>query len=361
MSPRAFVLMPFDPTFNEIYNLFIASTLADAGYEVLRADDIVSQRNILRDILAGITESDLIIADLTGSNPNVYYELGLAHALQKSTILLTQSVDDLPFDLRSYRVVSYDTHFAAIDSARERLRQLARAAAAGEALFSSPVSDFLGAPLPARSPVEVHSVLPAPDQGEPGFIDNLVALEDGFAGMTRIVEHIGQSTGTISEEMNATTRQIDEANASNPPNVSKYLQHLLSELGRKQGAFADDLEASNDTFSDSLQATANSLERVITFRKPSTPKERESLQGLADSLAQMESSAAEGMSSMQNLAEIMVALPRIVRTLGQATQRASIQVRRFVNYTGQVLSMASRAQLLALRMLNEDNQDGAAA
>jgi len=106
--------MPFSADFDEIYNLFIASTLSEVGYEVFRADNIVSQRNILDDIIESIKDSDLIVADLTGSNANVYYELGIVHAFRKPVILLTQSISDLPFDLRSYRAIHYNTHFAAI-------------------------------------------------------------------------------------------------------------------------------------------------------------------------------------------------------------------------------------------------------
>ena len=85
---------------------------------MFRADDIRAHQNILKDIISALAESALIVADLTGSNPNVYYELGLAHAFRKRVILLTQQVDDLPFDLRSYRVIPYSTYFAEVAKAK---------------------------------------------------------------------------------------------------------------------------------------------------------------------------------------------------------------------------------------------------
>ena len=113
--PYVFVLMPFDEDFNDIYELFVKAEMKRAGFSVDRADDIESQQNILRDILERIDKSDLIVADLTNSNPNVFYELGLAHALKKPVILITQSVDDVPFDLKSYRLLEYSTHFSKIE------------------------------------------------------------------------------------------------------------------------------------------------------------------------------------------------------------------------------------------------------
>jgi nucleoside 2-deoxyribosyltransferase len=61
----------------------------------------------MNDILRSIHEADYIIADLTEQNPNVYYELGLAHATGKPIILITQNIGKLPFDLRHQRVIEY--------------------------------------------------------------------------------------------------------------------------------------------------------------------------------------------------------------------------------------------------------------
>jgi hypothetical protein len=82
-NKTAFILMPFADEFTDVYKYLITDALQDTGYTVKRADDIKSQNNILGDIIAGIVTSDLIVADLTGANPNVYYELGIAHALNK--------------------------------------------------------------------------------------------------------------------------------------------------------------------------------------------------------------------------------------------------------------------------------------
>ena len=81
--------MPFGEGFDEIYGLFIAGAITEAGFDPVRADDIRNQQNILKDVIAGIAESSLVVADLTGSNANVYYELGIAHGFKKRVILVT--------------------------------------------------------------------------------------------------------------------------------------------------------------------------------------------------------------------------------------------------------------------------------
>jgi hypothetical protein len=80
-----------------------------SGLKVLRADDIYSPGVVTEQIKAAIHQSIICIADVTGKNPNVLYEVGIAHTLGKPTILLSQSVEQIPFDLRAFRVVIYDT------------------------------------------------------------------------------------------------------------------------------------------------------------------------------------------------------------------------------------------------------------
>lgn len=79
-------------------------------YDFSNAGDLDNQQSILQDIVIGIGNADVIIADVTGLNPNVFYELGLCHALDKKVILITQDISELPFDIRSYRVDEYTTN-----------------------------------------------------------------------------------------------------------------------------------------------------------------------------------------------------------------------------------------------------------
>ena len=134
--------MPFDPEFDSIYDRVIKSGLELAGLSVKCADDIQNQRNILRDVFDGIVNSDLIVADLTNLNPNVFYELAVAHAFRKPVILITQNMDEVPFDLKPYRLIEYDVHFAKIEAAKEKLTNDGKAFLAGELQFGNPFADF---------------------------------------------------------------------------------------------------------------------------------------------------------------------------------------------------------------------------
>jgi hypothetical protein len=104
---RCFVLMPFDRAFDDTYARGVKPAVTRVGWECARADEIFQAREIMSMVWEEIMRADLIVADLTGRNPNVYYELGFAHALGKNTILLAQDLQDVPFDLRHRRLVEY--------------------------------------------------------------------------------------------------------------------------------------------------------------------------------------------------------------------------------------------------------------
>lgn len=99
-KPFIFVLMPFDQKFNDIYKFGIRGAAEDVGAYAERVDEQIFTEGILDRIFNQISKADVIVADMTGRNPNVFYEVGYAHALGKIVLLLTQDSNDIPFDLK---------------------------------------------------------------------------------------------------------------------------------------------------------------------------------------------------------------------------------------------------------------------
>ncbi|QJW89106.1 hypothetical protein HNV11_06735 [Spirosoma taeanense] len=108
VKPKCFVIMPFGGWFDKYYLEIYIPAIEAAGFDAKRADDLYRPGNIVNDIWAYTKEATVLLADLTNKNPNVFYELGLAHAITKPAILITASMEDVPFDLRSLRVIEYD-------------------------------------------------------------------------------------------------------------------------------------------------------------------------------------------------------------------------------------------------------------
>ena len=106
-KPFAFVLMPFAKEFDDTYKLGIQSVATELGVIAERVDEQAFSETMLDRIYRQIDAADFIIADMTGRNPNVFYEVGYAHAKGKLCTLLTQSSDDIPFDLKHHRHLVY--------------------------------------------------------------------------------------------------------------------------------------------------------------------------------------------------------------------------------------------------------------
>lgn len=106
--PKAFVVMQFTPPYNELFSNVIAPVCQDLGLLAVRADETCGPGLIISDIVRDITEAKVIIAEITPVNPNVYYEVGYAHALNKPTILIAEKPTQLPFDVSPFRVLFYE-------------------------------------------------------------------------------------------------------------------------------------------------------------------------------------------------------------------------------------------------------------
>ena len=109
VTNSCFVVMPFHPLYGKQYDRVIKPAIEDAGLRCVRGDEIYANQSIVQDIWQSIRRCRVVVAELSGRNPNVMYEIGLAHAIGKPIVLLTRSEDDVPFDLRSLRFIFYDT------------------------------------------------------------------------------------------------------------------------------------------------------------------------------------------------------------------------------------------------------------
>jgi hypothetical protein len=103
-----FVMMPFGAWFDRYYQDIYAPAIKEAGFEPIRADELFTTGSVVEQIWEQIQKAKVLLADLSGKNANVFYELGLAHAAKKPVVFTSCAVEDVPFDLRHLRVIIYD-------------------------------------------------------------------------------------------------------------------------------------------------------------------------------------------------------------------------------------------------------------
>ena len=122
-----FVLAPFAEPFNTVYDDHIRPTVESIkGLHCIRADDIYDNRPIIEDVWRCIVQARIVISELTNRNANVFYETGIAHTVGKEVVLVTQSMSDVPFDLRHLRCVVYEYTPRGMTDFEQRLKKTIR-------------------------------------------------------------------------------------------------------------------------------------------------------------------------------------------------------------------------------------------
>lgn len=105
---QVFVLMPFEERLKPLYSRHILGVTNSLSLSCKRGDDFFSAATVVNEIWSAIFYAQVCIADCTGRNPNVFYELGIAHTIGRPCILISQSIEDIPFDVRHIRSIIYE-------------------------------------------------------------------------------------------------------------------------------------------------------------------------------------------------------------------------------------------------------------
>ncbi len=348
---RAFVIMPFEEQFDEIYELFIAETLDDMGFQFRRADDIKSQQNILKDIVEGIAKSDLIIADLSKPNPNVYYELGLAHALNKPVISLTQDIAELPFDLKSYRVIEYNIHFATIRTAKEELRKLLKGFKNGEIPFSNPVSDFLEIENLNITNYTTDEI----EQQELGFIDHIVEIENSFKELRDVALNLADSTENISSKMESATGKIKRATSDGATQAAAIrIRKISQSLAENFDEYSSSIEESNPKYRKINSQIKSSLDFIFNFiDKEVENYDQESLEETKENLTKMEDSLFYAKDSFEGFMQTLEDMPELQVDLKKSIKKTVDKQNNLLGNMDQTLSTLGRTVRLIDKILNK--------
>jgi hypothetical protein len=127
-----FVIMPFLKKFKHIYDNHIKKVCTEMSLKCMRADDIFSSKPVMSDIWNYINSAKVILCDCTTRNPNVFYELGIAHTIGKDVILFTQNERDIPFDIKHLKYIKYRNTTRGMDDFENSLKQFIRRAMCGD-------------------------------------------------------------------------------------------------------------------------------------------------------------------------------------------------------------------------------------
>jgi nucleoside 2-deoxyribosyltransferase len=366
----AFVIMPFDSEFDAVYTDLLSKPLEDAGFNVSRADDVDTRQNVLADVVRGIADADLVVADLTTLNANVFYELGLAHAMGIPTVLVAHqdAAEEIPFDLRQYRTEWYDTHFQRAGAIVEALHKLGVAHTQEQIVFGSPVSDYLpGADKPAaRARRKVPSSPPAHEGGDSGqegdedseesdrglleYDDEVTAASQEFG---EVAERFSAATAKHSTEVTALTEQISAVDASSPQGQAQA-RRLLLRTAELLDTYAKSLEEDQPQLEDVVERITSNGLGYLTLLAATPDRNKEELGKLLQAMTGLRDSSVEAVGNTEGLRDSIGELPPLLRPTIRARDRTVralnavlAQQERVRSYSEQAVGIAEVALALS--------------
>lgn len=325
---KAFVIMPFDVEFDSIYESLIKPSLEDAGYEVTRADSLFDQRNILKEIILGITSAHLIVADLTANNPNVFYELGLCHGLRVPTVLIAQSINDIPFDLRSYKIHIYETHFNKIKKLRDFLKEIGKKHLKSEISFGSPVVDFSpDKNSPAESggqiPITEGKKKPSDEVEDRGFLDYLVDGETATNELTGILTRLLKDNEVLTARITRHTATMQALSRNSTAGSAGKFHKISLLVSADMNSFSKKVEDIIPFFEDTIERLAQNYLGYLNIVEADTEVDRQRLRRLRESIEALGENSVEANKGLHLFRESTLGLgeQKISKDLTRASRR----------------------------------------
>lgn len=330
---RVFVIMPFQDEFLEVYEM-LKSKLHDR-FEFTNAGDEGNQQNILKDIVQPIYEADIVIADLTGLNANVMYELGLAHSFNKKTIIITKDdLSKLPFDLKQYRAKDYDTHFIKFDELLNYLDTNLTGAANNTVLFGNPVKDFLKLENINDIPwFNDKTAIDIDGDTDMGFIDFLDSIESSADDFQISITEISKDMEIMSEGISKSTSEIERVKISGGNGTASFIRKEIKKAAR----YVEDFSSSLKIHNKNLPVLWNEIEKntfgLLENKFSNSTENKRMLIDYLKSLYETKTSITVSNQSVADLKSSMESVTGIEKSLTKAIQFVTSDLTTYLNNT----------------------------
>ncbi|WP_199571837.1 hypothetical protein [Streptomyces murinus] len=338
-----------------IFEQVIAPACEKYEIAVVRADGIAHAGDINEQVCRHVIESDLVIADVSGGNPNVMYELGLRHITGRATIHIGEA-GQLPFDIASIRTIRYQRARSHLAGARREI----------ESALEAGIRDGFELLTPARVVRALQTVdrQSLPNRGEEGededdptdenpsgLLDDFAAIEDGLEEMTA---HMGALTkvietiGTLSDQSNIEMLDLVQANAPARVRLAAVVRYAES-----LSALAGEMNTIAGAFAERMVTMDSGVRAVLGLIEVMPPDERDEAAGeLLGWLIALNESAQAGLAQIISLGASASDLVHVSRHLRDPVKDISTAVTRMISAITCMGEWAGKARDLA-----QDTQD----
>lgn len=337
-KPKIFVIMPFGDTFFEAYEMIKNHFENRFDFSNAAAED--NQQNILSDIFPPIYQADVVLADLTGLNPNVMYELGVAHTFGKKTIIITQDeLEKLPFDLKQYRAKKYSTYFKSFMELLEYLDKNLAGAIDGTVFYSNPIMDTMEKSGIVTSICQPEKVKVVEMQGDKGFLDFLTEIEEDANEMTANINELVESMNTLNK---GTVESSEELNKVSGNGKAAFARKQARKIAGLLNTFKGKLKTHNELNGALWNKIETNILGLLENDFAKNEDNKANLIELIKSLHSMKSSSAYAKESFSGTITQLRQLKGIERTLTQTINFIEEDFKSYNDWSDQIVAGIDR-------------------
>ncbi|MFI9462946.1 hypothetical protein [Streptomyces xiamenensis] len=330
-----------------IFEQVIVPACKKYGMSAVRADSITHAGDINEQICRYVVESDLVVADVSGGNPNVMYELGLRHITGKPTIHIGEA-GQLPFDIASIRTIRYQRTRSHLAGARKEIESALEAGLRDgfELLTPARVLRALQTDDDSVSVSEAGNGAKAEDEDSPGLLDDFAVIEDGVGEMTADMEAIKKTIETIArltEQSNAVMLHLAQAKApmsARLASVARYSETL--------SAPAEELHTVAATFAGRMVSLDSGVRAALGLIEMAPPDGRgEGAEEFLEQLMSLDEAAQDGLAQIGSFGASAGAMARMSRHLRKPVKEISAAVKHMISAITRMGEWAAKARELA--------------
>lgn len=331
MKSKVFVIMPFEEQFFEVYEMLKIKLGAD--FEFSHAGEEGNQQNILSDIIRPIYEADVALADLTGLNANVMYELGISHTFNKKTIIITQDdLAKLPFDLKQYRAKDYSTNYIKFEQLINYLKHNLDGAINGDVIYSNPVKDFIQINnIENNNWFNDNHNISLQEEGDKGFIDFLADIEENINKLTEDITVMSAEMETMTEGMDKATKEIERVNQNGGSGNAAFVKKQTKKAAGFVEKFEIQMREHNVTIQSLWDEIENNTLGLIENKFAIADGNKESLVAYLKSLLEMKKSINFSKSSIDELRVSLISNKGIERTMNKAIEFLAQDLQTYID------------------------------
>lgn len=363
-KPKVFVITPFGEDFLALYNEL--KEKFSENFEFTNAEDLDNQQNILKDIVKGIYEASVVIADLTGLNANVFYELGLAHAMNKKVIIITQNISELPFDIKSYRANEYSLQFNKLTKLIEELNKLLFGAINNNLQYGNPVSDY----IPNFYQIEndrlkkydnkteeiCESQELIEEYDEKGFFDYISDIDENSEKMTIEIEKMGTGIDKMNIAIGEATNEINRAKSQRGNVDASFVRNICGKLSNPIISYAEELKKNVKEISRCWDIIENSYLSLLDNKYALEGENIKSLCVSINSLRDMQNSMNKTDASIGGFISVLNDSIGMERRLSKAIAILINEFEAYLTMTNTMSSSIDRIQGKADIVINANIQ-----